>query len=564
MIKKLAALTVAMMSIATVILVMGYLSINEQAIRYAGEQKAIERVARARATTRFIDGFYDGLQVFVQVLMLLAALALAAVILYAVAFGVFVLYQRHWAKRHLPTDGVYPLLNQSIMLTDAAGNRVKAIATTNHNLLTAPVSVNVLDGVQAGTYQIQNSGLSESGMLNAKAIERQANNLLAADMFDNMGGRVRASVVGKILNPGRQNYSSHQSSDRLLAVGDDEEIKPVVEPMSLSQAFQKSTDKNWIVGRSNNGDAAMFDIEQHVHAAVLGATGTGKSAGVGMMLAGHALKNGHRLIVLDGKGGDDWSVFAKVSEYHFADSENFPAFCEQLFNEYRNRCVNGFAEHMSIVIEEYGDLNYTMGKKQRAIANGALMTIIRKGRSVGMHLIFIDQYPDRWEPQILQNTKAKFVYRLDDGTIVKEYHAHKLADRGEFFFRGVKYNSFHCAPHGGKIVEMSRSKRVPPLLSEPVESDDEQDIAPESRRIEIRTIEPVATAQSAATVQPSDIQKVVIDYVNEHPSLRTTPPQRGAGELDKIAERIKAAFGEGAGSRSYISETLKLIREGAF
>ena len=563
MLKRIYATIVMCFALSSLVLTLGYLSINQEAIKRAGEAKAIERANRAHITTQFMAGFYDAMAVTVQVLMILLVVALAALIVYAMAFGIFHMYQRHWKLRNLPTNGVLPLDRQKISILDRFGNQHNAMVTTNRNLLTAPVTVDVLNGMSAGAYQLQNQ-LSEFGQLEAKRIERQAHNLLAADFADNLGGGLRggAGLIKSILNPQRQVGGSRAQFDdngSSRAIEEKPEAAPVVvEPMSVSQAFAQSDATNWIIGRANDGALAVFNLETHVHSAVLGATGTGKSAGAGMMLAGNALKNGHQLIVLDGKGGDDWSAFASRCEYHYTDPQLFVGYARQMIEAYNERKFQQPKNHLTVIIEEYGDLNSLMTRKDRAYVTSCLETILRKGRSAGMHLFFIDQYPGKWEPQVLTNTKAKFVYQLHNGAIVNEYHAQNLAERGEFLFNKRRYNSFHVAPHARRVVEMSMPTHYLPLLSD--EDQDEEVNHDSGNSIVVRDIQPVAPiAQEAQSVEPvkTDIRLAIEQYVEENPRLKTEEPERG--ELPRIQQYIFGRIQRNVG-KPYISETLKEIR----
>lgn len=562
MLKRIYATIVMCFALSSLVLTLGYLSINQEAIKRAGEAKAIERANRAHITTQFMAGFYDALAVTVQVVMILLVVALAALIVYVIVFGAFHMYQRHWKLRNLPTNGVLPLDRQNISILDQFGNRHKAIVTTNRNLLTAPVTVDVLTGTSAGAYQLQNQ-LSEFGQLEAKRIERQANNLLAADFADNLGGGLRggAGLIKSILNPQRQIGGSRSFDDgSSRAIEEKPEAAPVVvEPMSVSQAFAQSDATNWIIGRANDGALAVFNLETHVHAAVLGATGTGKSAGAGMMLAGNALKNGHQLIVLDGKGGDDWSVFSNRCEYHYTEPQSFVGYAKQMIEAYNERKFQQPKNHLTVIIEEYGDLNSLMTKKDRAYVTSCLETILRKGRSAGMHLFFIDQYPGKWEPQVLTNTKAKFVYQLHNGAIVNEYHAQNLAERGEFLFNKRRYNSFHVAPHAKRVVEMSMPTHYLPLLSD--EDQDEEVDHDTGNSIVVRDVQRAEPATQDAQViglGKTEIRLAIEQYIAENPRLKTQEPERG--ELPKIQQYIFGKIQRNVG-KPYISETLKEIRD---
>ena len=420
------------------IVVVGLLAINRDSIRLAGEAKAIERIERARLTTDFLRGFYGSLGSFsagsLNLLIWVGWSALAA--------GVYLVVVASIERRNRPKDGIYPLRNAKLRLPD--GSRATVITDPNRMLSASTIIVH--DGDRAGVYDVP-STLSEAGQLQGMAIGRQANNLQAG------GGHQRSAADWQ---------------PRMRVVG---EPTPAPIPamagqaMSVSQAFIQSSANRWVVGRSTAGVLATFDPAMHVHCAVLGSTGTGKSEGVGMMLLAHALRMGWQTVILDGKGGADWSHFQGVSEYHRADYDTFPDQVDHLVGEYQRR-RNGEADPppLWVVVEEYGDLNYGMSRAQSQRANDGLATLLRMGRDVGMHLCFIDQYPERWEAQIIQNARAKFVHQLADGAIVKEYKAHELSDRGEFFFRGQRYNAFHAKPHVERLLGLAAPVSYPMLI----------------------------------------------------------------------------------------------------
>ena len=500
MAKRLLASAIFLWAVA----IIGFMVLNQDSIRFAGEQKAMERVARARATTRFIETFYDILAGFTGALAWLLVIALAFVILAGIAILTYSLIEKRWRNRHLPYQGVFPLATQRLMLPDGS----KATLTTNPNLLTAPQTITIHNGENVGGYQLPANFLSESAQVAAMQIGRAANNLQAMPP-----GRIGGGL-----------YNAMQSTPRpMRIVGEEPAAEPSpmpalpLQPMTVGQAFGQSTAERWIVGRSASGALAEFSPTTDVHCAVLGATGSGKSWGTGVMMLAHALRLGWRAIVLDGKGGDDWSAFSDLVEYHEVYPDIFPDQVRSLMDEYERRRRGKVPLHpMWITIEEYGDTNGNMTKSQAALANNGLMTIMRKGRDLNMHLCLIDQYPDRWEPQLLQNTKAKFVYWLEDGAIVKQYKAHELAQRGEFFFRGQRYRSFDMRPHVGRLLSIAAPVRHSRLIEG------------ECGRVEEELSYDSASGVSQETVsEGGKWDEWFTRYVAQHPEIVADEPPRG-------------------------------------
>lgn len=533
MLKKLLAIILLVWSIT----VLGLLSINQESIRRAGEAKAMERVARARATTRFLEQFYDSLgqtsEVFLTVIVPVAAVGILGVVLVGAGLRI---YERHWSNKHHAKDGIFPLMDQHLRLPDGS----RATLITNPNLLAAAQVIAVHSGTMAGSYQLPGDLLDGNQILEAMRIARQANNLRA--MPAERGGGIR-QMLSQATAP----------SVRIVGGETDPQPKllPGLQPMTIGQAFQQSTPTSWILGRSATGNLARFDAKTDVHAAILGATGTGKSAGVGLMMLAHAMRLGWRIVILDGKGGDDWSPFARQVEYHESFPDVFPDQVRHLVNEYDNR-RNGRVPcaPMIVVIEEYGDINDSMSRLQKASANAGLMTIIRKGRDIDMHLCFIDQYPDRWEPQLLQNTKAKFVHWLEDGTIVKQYKAHELAQVGEFFFRGERFNSFDMKPHTRKMLEIAAPVRYPLLIDGEFER---LEYEPETES----KLDYEYEAVSRETGGKWD--ELISRYIAEFPDTLGADLPRGT--IAELARRMAAADGNVKPYENYKGEASEGLKE---
>ena len=516
MVKKLLAIFLVLWAI----IIIGMMAINQDSIKYAGEQKALERVARARATTRFVETFYDILAGVTGALAWLAVIALAFVILAGIAILAYSIIEKRWKNRHYAQNGVFPLIDHRLKLPDGS----RATLTTNPNLLTAPQTITVHGGENVGSYQLPANFLSESAQVAAMQIGRAANNLQAMPP-----GRIGSGLYNAMQAPPRP----------MRIVGEEPDVEPAsmpalpLQPMTVGQAFGQSTAERWIVGRGASGALAEFSPATDVHCAILGATGSGKSWGTGVMMLAHALRLGWRAIVLDGKGGDDWSAFAELVEYHEVYPDIFPDQVRSLMDEYdRRRSGEAPLHPMWITIEEYGDTNSSMTRSQAVLANNGLMTIMRKGRDLNMHLCLIDQYPDRWEPQLLQNTKAKFVYWLEDGAIVKQYKAHELAQRGEFFFRGQRYRSFDMRPHVGRLLGIAAPVRHPRLI----EGECERVASVQAKG------EPLRYGTTEPAKEVGGKWDALIDgYVAENPHILTGELPRGT--IAEIARRMAAADG---------------------
>lgn len=523
MIKKLLAICLVLYGVVLV----GLLAINEDSIRMAGEAKALERIERAQLTTEFLRNFYGALGSFsAGALNLLIWVGWAGL-----AAAIYIVFIWSVEQRNRPKAGVYPLQRMGVRLAD--GSRATVITDPNRMLSASTIIVH--GGERAGAYEVP-SALSETSQMQGMAIGRHANDLQAAG--------------------GWRGGSSWRQPAAPRVIGGEEALRaaPAMagQPMSVGQAFAQSGASNWIVGRSNAGALATFDPATHVHCAILGATGTGKSEGVGMMLLAHALRLGWQTVILDGKGGKDWSSFASACEYHRAEPSSFPDQVASLVGEYQRR-RNGEVEPMPlwVVVEEYGDLNYNMSQAQSKRANDGLATILRMGRDVDMHLCFVDQYPERWEAQIRENTRAKFVHQMADGAIVKEYKAHELGDRGEFFFRSQRYRSFHAKPHVERLLGLAAPVSYPMLIDASAERVASSPDVPNVRRETFGT-------------SAGKWDALIDQFVATRPDVLGGGMERG--RVSELARIMAMEDGEGRGYENYkgvASELLNAYRRSA-
>lgn len=133
---------------------------------------------------------------------------------------------------------------------------------------------------------------------------------------------------------------------------------PSVQRLYLRQVLERATPNQLIVGQDNDtGDLAIFDPTQSIHAGIVGATGTGKTTSAGYTLVAQALRTGYHVVILDPKGGSDWSAWRNHAEWHASDAEVFPAQIDALWNEHSRRITHGGQHHpVLVLIEEYGDL----------------------------------------------------------------------------------------------------------------------------------------------------------------------------------------------------------------
>ena len=239
--------------------------------------------------------------------------------------------------------------------------------------------------------------------------------------------------------------------------------------LPLDYALERTETQAWPLGYDEAGNLAWFNPLLDAHAAVVGATGTGKTTSAGYLLACHALRQGWHVVVFDADDGASWSSFATQAECCPTSTDVFEAQIAALHAEFERRQgllsearafdIGQLAgeRRVLVVIEEYGDLSRTLRLRDRAAAQrveGQMDTLMRRGRKAGVHLVLLDQYPEYWSNQLLANAKFRIVFQLgpNQGAKLEEYDAAKLPARGAFLLRGQRYTAWHTAPHLRRLL----------------------------------------------------------------------------------------------------------------
>lgn len=224
-------------------------------------------------------------------------------------------------------------------------------------------------------------------------------------------------------------------------------IAPPVARINATTALAQSTGSRWILGQADSGDLAVFNPTAHAHAAIVGATGTGKTTSVGFGLALAALRSGWHVTILDPDGGANWQPFSSHAEWHDTDRSNFPDQIAAIHHHYEKRANLANPRPCLVVIEEYGDLIRQLRTASRSDADAVdamLDSLLQRGRKRCIHLALIDQYPQHWSPAVVGGTKFRAVFQLgpNQGAKMEEYKAASLPDVGRFLVRGTEYNSW--------------------------------------------------------------------------------------------------------------------------
>lgn len=250
-------------------------------------------------------------------------------------------------------------------------------------------------------------------------------------------------------------------------------------------ALSASRPDRWVVGQNKeDGAHAVFRPAVDVHGAIVGSSGSGKTSNVGYLLALNALQAQNRLVILDGDNGIDWSSWASVAEWHEADETNMIDYLELILAEHERRAGILTAHSLSdiaadpavladnprtiVLIEEFGSLMDRLRATSRGMAARAdflLNELMRRSRKTAIHVVMLDQYPERWTDQTIVNTGAKFVFQIDGGKGAKmsAFNADNL-DVGQFVCRNKQYDCFNMAVDALRIMRELPRIPQPPLI----------------------------------------------------------------------------------------------------
>lgn len=238
--------------------------------------------------------------------------------------------------------------------------------------------------------------------------------------------------------------------------------------LTAHSALRESAPDRWIVGQNHEtGALAVFNPTLHAHAGIVGATGTGKTSGVGFALVLAALNAGFGVTIFDPDGGADWQQFAGAAEWHPTDALEFPAQIAAVHAEYLRRLQARDVAHQPriVVIEEYGDLIRQIRARNRNTAqqvDGQIDELLMRARKTRIGLVLIDQYPQHWTQPVISGVKRIFAFRMgaNQGAKIGEWDAQNLADVGEFLIPNEGRGRFASFDTRGRLPSLLRS--VPP------------------------------------------------------------------------------------------------------
>lgn len=259
------------------------------------------------------------------------------------------------------------------------------------------------------------------------------------------------------------------------------------DPLSLAEAIAQSDANSWIIGQATElqptegitqvGKLSVFK-PRNSHAAIIGGTGSGKTASTGLLFAFYARKFGYHPIVMDGKNGIDWRPLQSVVEWHNMDADSFEWQIQALTAIFNERWqlletigaktiyqlpVERRPTPIVVIFEEFGDIwTEVIGRRSKEDRHTLVQSVnhlFRLCRATGITLCLIDQAPEKWSQQMRGNAKFVACYKLKGGVAnaFNEYHADKLPDVGMYSQDNVFYRPWHTEE------EIDITRMFPPL-----------------------------------------------------------------------------------------------------
>jgi hypothetical protein len=308
--------------------------------------------------------------------------------------------------------------------------------------------------------------------------------------------------------------------------------------MTGVEALRQATPSNFILGQAQNGALCKVDLHNAQHMGIVGAPGCGKTVSTAYSAGFSVFNFGGRLIVLDGKDGIDWKMWARVAEHHMMDSGVLADQMHYVHQEYVRRMAmvaRYNVQHLSklehpdfpslyVIVEEYGANASGMNKKDAAFCDGIINEMTQKGRVTDIHLVIIDQDPRYWSPLLLMCTKAKILYKVgpNQGNVVGDYHAQELPDTGVFRYQKVEYNAWLMEGERDKLLERIPTNPWPPLM--PDVTDWKQPLFPGNA-----PNPPIAVQKPGQTTGQMSRQLSAPNDKRERPGSGTGDAQKGMG-----------------------------------
>jgi hypothetical protein len=259
-------------------------------------------------------------------------------------------------------------------------------------------------------------------------------------------------------------YYDRNEVPQLSMITDEPNPVATWQVLSAQDAFAQSDSNRWILGQSpTTGELFELNPKEAAHYGIVGATGTGKTAYTALLLMAYAVKNKYRLVILDGKGGADWSKYQHIAEYYALDYSNVGGIVKQMVSEYEKRQAilnqygvnsiwelpNGVTKPRPtlFIVDEFGavmDSLKAANKNAYKAVELDLGNLLRLSRGAGLYVCLCDQNPSKWPGTVRANLPVNLCYRLGGGigNAVQEYNLDRLERVGQFQVSNEVYNAF--------------------------------------------------------------------------------------------------------------------------
>lgn len=462
---------------------------------------------------------------------------------------------RNTAQRVYAREGLFPIIleNTGNLLDGLTGATQKT--SHNPNLLAAAAGTIRVERGGATTLSIGQNGFSHPELI---GMHNGQQRIQLAQTKKSIAGPNKWEVLE------RNNLLPKPKADDAIE-GEVKQIAPVA-MLPLKDAIAQSSADRFVLGQADDGALCTINPRAVVHFGILGSTGCGKTASTGFHLAMAAMRSGYRVIILDGKGGMDWSVFADVAEVHDTDRSTFLDQMEVISREYVRRMELARryqVKHVAmlqradvppllVIIEEFGDLARSLGPKRMGQIDAMLDTLGAMGRAADLHCCLIDQSSKHWSDVVMGATKAKVIYKVagSDAARCADWHAQTLPDQGRFRYNGHEYNAWHVEPDAPKLLTTGKRAGVfstfPALIDAKPQPQDPLSARPSVRTKGEGTAEntpspPPSPPPDTPTDSPTDAQQRILAYDAANPGASVRQAAKALGLSKSYVSDVRRA-----------------------
>ena len=383
---------------------------------------------------------------------------------------------------------------------------------------------------------------------------------LSEDLSRIMGGK-RVRIIAPI--PGSKSVGVELPNEQPSIVY----LKSIVN----SQKYINNTSKLKIaLGKTTTGDAFFFELNKMPHLLVAGATGSGKSVCINIIIISilyNAKPDEVKFILMDPKKvelttykslvGYHLITAPNLDEYVMTTSENSVSILNsaitemerrfQLFSETRVRNLEEYQvkqksnnelekiPYLVVIIDELADLMMTSG---RAIEE-PITRLAQKARAVGIHLIVATQRPsvDVITGLIKSNFPARISFqvssKVDSRTIIDQIGAEKLLGKGDMLFL-LPGSASPIRLHNALIDLDEIEKIMSYISSQPKPSEIK---LPEIKKIETNNEFDVSSDQDEYLI---DAAKLVVDSQQASVSLLQRRFRIGYSRAGRLIDELES------------------------